>query len=446
MLQHRRADGAVREVKMSIAAVNFDSELFQLRCDEDNAERELTDPSINAELFRVFCPPVLDQFSRDLKVIDPDAERIVFTFAKRQARRLGNPTWIEKQVLHPTQFRDSKTGEYRTPGNPTPSPINESPRLGVFGELKSDLEEERVLSLPLVHSEESISLKQEAEKQRAGGSWRGSTEQTKYEHFRKTVKLRMNLGEYIQQLRLAGRQKRSSSTLREALFQPVFKAKGADSYEVFRRDPEIDCSYPFGIPLTEERSAKVEDYVKSREASLPGAFLDVEQRVNSLIRFSLPGVLSELAGFTVLDYILKYCWIKKELMTVYATWFTNAKSWEKFSPSTMIRDHAQLSSNGFMNEQDIEEFAGMFRFAASYSMTYETYVAVMALAARLYRSTGKERDALKYLGGPLEYLDFKDIAQKLEGVEINETLRALLLRLGKMCTEPKFIRIKAHAF
>lgn len=403
----------------------------QLRQEQQRDEMESKLIGNKTTILRTFCPPLVGKASRALGVIDPYIDQYITDFALDQARSMSISRGLAKLTLEPdprTRFDHSdgqhEDADYKSIFSETGESFGCRPYLEpkAVDDLKEQLEAFEKSPPTPVHSEEVIGLKETG---------------FNSEELRRVVRLRVNMRGLVNQINSSPRKSVTSSTPQEVFQPPRFRAMEAGNFETLLPEQEPEKGRPYGIPLDDFRGQQMLEYAKVREDFLSAHYFNVEAAMNSQIRYKLPERLSDLESLSVLDYLHEYCEIGQELVLIITNGFLTAKTWERLSPVKMVRDHAKKFLFGLVAPKQLENLIDLLNLPQHISLAAEVYVVAMALCARLYGSKLDDLgvDRFKYCAGPLEFLDFRNLLERLKDIHLEERLSSLLLGLFELNKE-----------
>lgn len=179
------------------------------------------------------------------------------------------------------------------------------------------------------------------------------------------------------------------------------------------------------------------EYIDAHKRSLPENILRANCAVYSSINFRLPLALSHLEGYSVRDYLVQYCKVCKERSYVYQKMFSEYGVKARQDVIAMMRKSASDLLFGFVSTSAIDEYIELLDLGEGYVIKEVDYQKFLALCDRLYainvEEIGEER--WNYQADTLERIDFRNISQRLEGLNLQSGLVTLLKRISEISVD-----------
>ncbi|VDD79432.1 unnamed protein product [Mesocestoides corti] len=397
-----------------------------LKRGEMSSRQEDIDYREMADIYRTFCPPLVNRRCRKLQVIDPDIVKFVSDFSQQQAKQMGVPAWLSKKVLYPDAMTISKVRGQKAGGTSyfLPRYLDSREIKNLLTEMEEDPHMDISVMSTLESSGEKVVLRSPEGHDAVIAPKRAT-------FFNQGL---LQLGK---DLRRAEKKTAGSFASRKVHYPPTYKAHSTTDTSVI--PPSADPRYsnlPFGL-VQESLKEPPRVYTRTRKKALQGHLFEANANFNSAIRFALPEHLGNLSGLNVLQYIQQFCSVKSDLRDVLIHRYQNTSNWERKAPFDMVKEHARTALLGMINEDELDDFMGYFKFSDGFTLNRQVYVKIMALIFRIYGSRLAEvdKDFWRFCAAPLEYVDFRGLLDRLLDVELTPNLRKLLVKLTQIAVE-----------
>ncbi|VDN15422.1 unnamed protein product [Dibothriocephalus latus] len=179
------------------------------------------------------------------------------------------------------------------------------------------------------------------------------------------------------------------------------------------------------------------EYIDAHKRILPENVQKANCAVYSSIHFRLPLSLAELEGYSVRDYLNKYCKVGKERIYIYQKMFSEYGVKARQDVAAMMRKSASDLLFDFISTSDLNDYIELLDLKEDYVITDADYQKFLALCDRLYAIKVEEigEDRWNYQADTLERIDFRNITQRLEGLNLQRGLVTLLTRISEVAVE-----------
>ncbi|KAL7060158.1 hypothetical protein AAHC03_09858 [Spirometra sp. Aus1] len=194
---------------------------------------------------------------------------------------------------------------------------------------------------------------------------------------------------------------------------------------------------PWSLDIYDMVGTLAFEYIDAHKRTLPENILKANCAIYSSINFRLPLVLSHLEGYSVRDYLVQYCKVCKERNYVYQKMFSEYGVKARQNVVAMMRKSASDLLFGFVNTRILDEYIGLLDLDEGYVIKETDYTKFLALCDRLYAINVEEigQERWNYQADTLERIDFRNIAQRLEGLALQPALITLLKRISDIIVD-----------